>query len=224
MTILTFPPVTEADEDGLLAIGGDLDVNSILLAYRSGIFLWPPNRDILAWFAPPERAVLFFDNFHLSRSFKKEVKKANFTVGFNTQFQAVMERCAELKNRKKQRGTWITEEVIEAYTRLHKLGYAHSVETYNGPELVGGVYGIAINGLFAGESMFYREPNASKFALFHLVEYLKTKGVTWMDMQVLNPFTEKIGAIEIPRADYMKLLEQALKAAALFPKTDVPAV
>jgi len=216
MAIVTFPPVSDADEDGLLAIGGDLDVSSLLLAYSNGIFLWPPYDALLAWFAPPERAILFIDEFHVSKSFKKELKRHKFEIKTDTNFTEVMRHCAELKNRKKQRGTWISEEIIEAYTRLHRAGGAHSIETFLNGKLVGGVYGVAIGSMFAAESMFYRHPNASKVALHKLLDILAARGSRWVDFQVLNPFTEKIGARNIPRSEFMQLLRDAIKGPALF--------
>ena len=218
--ILEFPPVQNADKNGLLAIGGDLEVGSLLLAYRSGIFPWPFDEETLAWFSPPQRAILFFDNFHISRSLEKARNKTTFTFSIDGDFKGVMRHCAELKNRSRQHGTWITPDVIESYYKLHKEGCAHSFECYDGEELVGGVYGVSIGKMFAAESMFYRRPNASKFALCNLIDYLKLQGATWIDVQVLNPFTQKLGAIDVPRREFMKLLKVATGGKeTLFPKT-----
>lgn len=210
MSIIEFPPVESADEDGLLAIGGDLEVESLLLAYKSGIFPWPINDGLLAWFSPPERAVLFVDEFHVSRSFKRLINQARFTTKIDSAFKQVISSCAEITNRGDQDGTWIIPDIISAYSRLHELGFAHSFETYLDDKLVGGIYGVRIGDFFAAESSFYREPNASKFAMLNLVEYLKSAGISWFDCQVLTPFSESFGAREIPRAEYIELLNQSL--------------
>lgn len=211
MTIAAFPDVEYADQHGLLAIGGDLEVDSLLLAYRSGIFPWPLDEDTLAWFAPPKRAVLFFDKLHTSRSLEREQRRGKFGFAVNRNFEGVIKACAETKNRKKQQGTWITKDIIRAYSALHAAGYAHSVEAYREGELVGGIYGVSIGAMFAGESMFYREPNASKLALLHLCELLKTRGATWMDCQVMTPHLLHFGAEEISRRKFTKLLDTAIQ-------------
>lgn len=210
MTILEFPPHESADDDGFLAVGGDLEIDSLLLAYRSGIFPWPFDERTLAWFSPPERAVLFFSEFHISHSLKKARRKSACRFTINEAFDQVILHCAELKNRKRQRGTWITPSMISAYKEMHRQGYAHSFECWDGPELVGGIYGVSIGSAFAGESMFYRQDNASKLALWFLVEELGKRGIEWMDCQVLNPLTESVGAREIPRGEFLKLLESAV--------------
>jgi leucyl/phenylalanyl-tRNA--protein transferase len=213
MTITAFPPVETADDDGLLAIGGDLEVESLLLAYRNGIFPWPINEGILAWFAPPERAVIFLDEFHIPRRLQRDLTRMQFSSRIDTNFTEVMSRCAEVKNRGDQDSTWITPDIIEAYSELFALGVAHSFETYHNDVLVGGLYGVRIGGFFAAESSFYRIPNASKVAMITLVEYLKKEGISWFDCQVLTPFSESFGAREIPRSDFMKLLGEAHQAA-----------
>lgn len=213
MTIMAFPPVETADEDGLVAVGGDLEPESIVLAYRSGIFPWPINDGLLAWFAPPERAVLFLDEFHVSRSLKRELNRRRFTLTHNTAFSEVIERCAEVKNRGEQGATWITSEMRGAYQRLHELGIALSFEAYQNNSLVGGVYGVRIDNFFAAESSFYRADNASKVVMVALAEYLKREGIPWFDCQVLTPFSESFGAREIPRSEFMKLLGERLQAA-----------
>jgi leucyl/phenylalanyl-tRNA--protein transferase len=213
MTITAFPPVETADDDGLLAIGGDLEVESLLLAYRSGIFPWPINEGILAWFAPPERAVIFLDEFHIPRRLQRELTRTQFSSRIDTNFTEVISRCAEVKNRGEQDSTWITPDIIEAYSELFTLGVAHSFETYHNDVLVGGLYGVRIGRFFAAESSFYRMTNASKVAMITLVEYLKKEGISWFDCQVLTPFSESFGAREIPRSDFMKLLGEAHQAA-----------
>ena len=220
MTIFEFPPLETADEYGLLAVGGDLEVSSLLLAYRSGIFPWPIDNSILAWFSPHERAVLFFDEFHISRSLKREIRKNNYTVTFNKMFPQVISLCAKSRKglgRKTKNTTWITEPMISAFVELHNKGFAYSVECLSGEELVGGVYGVKIGGMFSAESMFYLEPNASKVALVYLVNYLTEHGVSWLDCQVINPFTRSIGVREISREDYLVLLARAVTQDPMVP-------
>lgn len=210
MAILTFPNVETADEDGLVAVGGDLEPASIILAYKSGIFPWPIHERLLAWFAPPERGVLFLDEFHISRRLKEQLKKHPFTSAVDRDFVRVITRCAEVKNRGDQDGTWITPAMIEAYSELFEMGVAHSFETYLDDELVGGMYGVEIGGFFAAESSFYRETNASKVAMLTLVDYLHAKGITWFDCQVITPFSASFGARPVPRKEFMKMLTRVL--------------
>ncbi|NMC62108.1 MAG: leucyl/phenylalanyl-tRNA--protein transferase [SAR324 cluster bacterium] len=210
MAISKFPSVDLADESGLLAVGGDLEVESLLLAYRNGIFPWPFSDEFPAWFSPPKRAVLFFKDFHIPKSLKKKLRKGNYTIYVNRDTPSVIRACANAKNRKGQRGTWITKDMIEAYIRLHMAGYCHSVECYQETRLIGGYYGVCINQFCGGESMFHIETDASKLCLFHLVEILKAKGVTWLDVQMLTPLLEHFGAREIPRTDFLSLLEDSL--------------
>jgi leucyl/phenylalanyl-tRNA--protein transferase len=211
MAIESFPPVETADEDGLLAIGGDLEPASVIAAYQSGIFPWPLNARTLAWFSPPERGVLFIDEFHISRRLREQLKKSQFQTKVDADFAGVIARCAEVKNRGKQRSTWITRPMREAYMELHRLGIAHSFESYLNGELVGGLYGVQLGHFFAAESSFYRVSNASKAAMVRLVEYLRDLGVTWLDCQVLTPFSESFGARAIPREEFMTMLAKALK-------------
>lgn len=215
MVIAAFPPVSEADEFGLLAVGGDLEVPSLLLAYRSGVFPWPLDRGTLTWFAPPERTVLFLKDFHCSRSLLRDIRRTSFRFAINRDFPAVIARCAETTNRPGERGTWITPRMQDAYIALHDAGYAHSFECYDGVELVGGVYGVAVGGLFAAESMFYRRPNASKMTLQFMVQFLLAQGIPWIDAQVMNPFLQSLGFIEISRARYMRLLKERIDQSPL---------
>lgn len=209
MTILEFPPVDLADDDGLIGVGGDLDCDSLLLAYRSGIFPWPFHEHLLAWFAPPTRAVIFLDEFHISTSLRKVLRRGSFTYRRDSQFAVVMQRCAEVINRGDQRGTWITNGMVSAYTTLLERGYCHSFEAYQGDELVGGLYGVQIGRYFAAESSFFRVPNASKVAMVFMANYLREQGCTWFDCQVLTPFSESFGARGIPRSEFMELLRVA---------------
>jgi leucyl/phenylalanyl-tRNA--protein transferase len=206
--VLEFPPVELADEDGLLAIGGDCHPQSLLLAYRSGIFPWPINEESITWFAPPIRGVIFLDSVKISKSLRRELKLERYTVRRNHQFSEVIARCSELKNRGDQNGTWIIPEIIAGYTELHRLGYAHSFESYFEGELVGGLYGVQIGRYFSGESSFYRMPNASKVAMVALLAYLIESGITWLDCQTLTPFAASFGAVEITRAQYMEILRR----------------
>lgn len=212
MVIRRFPPITLSDEQGLLAVGGDLEVPSLLLAYRSGIFPWPLPDGTLAWFSPPQRAILRLEDFHLSRSLRQARRQADYIYAVDRDFEGVIGCCAEIKNRGTQQGTWITPAMIGAYHDLHQAGWAHSVECYQGGQLIGGLYGVAIGGFFSGESMFYRAPNGSKLALLYLVEQLQAQNVLWIDCQVMTPHLARLGATEIPRAQYLNLLANALRA------------
>lgn len=213
MAIIDFPPIETADEDGLLGLGGTLESEAIVHAYMHGIFPWPIQDGILAWFAPPDRAVLFLDEFHISRSVVRSIRHAGFLSRINTAFVEVIDCCAEVTNRGEQDSTWITPELREAYIRLHNLGFAHSFETYFDDTLVGGIYGVQIGRFFSAESSFYRRDNASKVAMLAMVDYLRSQGISWFDCQVLTPFSRGFGAREIPRSDYMKLLGDIHQAA-----------
>jgi leucyl/phenylalanyl-tRNA--protein transferase len=202
-----FPPVDLADEDGLLAIGGELKVVTLLHAYRGGIFPWPIEGYPPLWFAPPQRAVLFFDEFHVSKSLRKQMRAQNYEVRIDSCFDRVIRSCAAPRAYEKE--TWILPEMIRAYNRLHQAGYAHSVEVFFDEELVGGLYGVAIGKYFAGESMFHTQSGASKIALVHLVEHLKSRGAAWIDVQMPTPLFESFGARCIPRAEFMTLLAEA---------------
>jgi len=218
MTIIEFPPVSSADRSGLIAIGGDFEVESLVLAYSSGIFPWPSPDYPLAWFAPPRRAIIEFENYHESKSFLRWLKNTEFTVTCNTAFASTMRCCAggHVKpGETAEESTWITAEMISAYTELHNAGVAHSCEVWEGDNLVGGVYGISIGAMFAAESMFHRRDNASKLALHSLVAHLKVCGVSWIDVQVINAFTKSLGATEIKRDKFMQMLNEAINKPAL---------
>lgn len=211
MAIKAFPPVEIADEDGLLAIGGDLEPESILLAYRSGIFPWPIDDEGPAWFAPPQRGVLFLDEFRTPSRMYRALKGGAVSCKRDSDFRSVILRCAEPLNRGEQNGTWITGDMVEAYCELFRLGHCHSFETYLDDALVGGIYGIQIGRFFAAESSFYRIPGASKVAMCEMVEYLRGEGITWLDCQMVTPFSQSFGAREIPRREYMELLAKTLR-------------
>lgn len=208
--MIFFPPVETADEDGFLCWGGDLEPETLQSAYTGGIFPWPEPNLPLLWFAPPRRALLFFDDFHVSHSTKKLLRRQAWEVRFDTDFRGVMKNCT--RKRPGQRGTWITRPMIDAYTRLHQLGHAHSVEIYLDGRLAGGLYGVSFGSFFAGESMFFNESGASKVALCHLVEHLRGQGATWLDCQMTTPLFESFGAREVPRDEFMALLNEAVAA------------
>lgn len=211
MPIADFPPVEHADEHGLLALGGDLSLESLLLAYTRGIFPWPISEEYpLAWFSPDPRGILAFDKLHLSKSLRKFLKKNPYEVRFNTNFEEVILNCAKVPRAENQ-GTWITEDIIESYINLHKNGFAYSVETYLDNVLVGGVYGVCINRFYSGESMFHKADNASKVALIALLYQLKQKDIGWLDTQMVTPVVESLGGVEIPRETYLKMLDISIK-------------
>jgi leucyl/phenylalanyl-tRNA--protein transferase len=203
---LWFPHPRSAGTDGLVAIGGDLSVPRLLLAYRSGIFPWTVNP--ITWWSPDPRAVFELDKFHVPRSLAKVLRKGVFEITTNRAFRKVMEGCAAPALGR--RSTWVTPEFIEAYTRLHKQGHAHSVECWQKSELVGGIYGVGIGGFFAGESMFHRVSNASKVALYHLIQHLRRRGFALFDIQMITPATRLLGAVEVPRAEYLRCLAKAV--------------
>jgi leucyl/phenylalanyl-tRNA--protein transferase len=220
MAVVEFPDPREADEHGIVAIGGDLEPASLVLAYRQGIFPWPVEGLPLLWFSPAERGVLEFADLHLARSLVRERRRTTMCLSIDRAFPSVIRACARVR-RRGQRGTWITPQIVRAYTRLHVLGIAHSVEAWQGERLVGGVYGVDVDGAFAAESMFHLEPNASKLALWHLVEHLRARGLDWLDVQVLSPHLERLGAKEISREIFLeKLARTRARGAVLFPHAD----
>ena len=202
---LFFPDVSEADKSGILAVGGDLSPERLMLAYKSGIFPWFDSDEPILWWSPPERMVLFPDELVISKSMRSILRKEVFTVTFNKDFRAVISNCSQI-SRNGQQGTWISEEMIEAYVKLHELGYAKSVEVWQNNDLVGGLYGIDLGHIFCGESMFSKVSNASKVAFITLVEKLKIRKYKLIDCQVHNDHLESLGAREIYRAEFMELL------------------
>jgi leucyl/phenylalanyl-tRNA--protein transferase len=210
LVVAQFPPVHRANRDGLLAVGGDLEVESLLLAYTSGIFPWPYDDEMLSWYAPAKRAVLFLDEFHVAQRLERTLKQGLFTYRRDSDFRGVITRCAEVKNRGRQQGTWITQQMIDAYCEFFSRGYCSSFEAYSGETLVGGLYGVRIGKFFAAESSFYRVSGASKAAMCFMAEQLKAEGLEWFDCQVLTPFSESFGAREVPRAEFMRMLQKAL--------------
>ena len=206
---VVFPPPEYADPTGLLAVGGDLSVGRLLEAYRKGIFPWFSDNQPILWWSPNPRSILELAEFRVSRSLRKTLKKNVFTVTFDEAFEAVIESCATVA-RKSQKGTWITDEMQDAYIRLHRLGYAHSVESWCGKELAGGLYGVSLGHAFFGESMFHLKTDASKVALASLVEQLNQWRFDFIDAQMSTEHLASLGAREIPRKIFLKRLKEAL--------------
>lgn len=206
---LSFPPV-EGAEDGIVAVGGDLSPERLLLAYRSGIFPWYNEEDPIIWHSPEKRFVLMLDDLHISKSMRRVLNSGKFSATFDTDFNFIIQQCASVK-RKEEAGTWITDDMINAYTELHYLGYAHSVEIWHNEKIVGGVYGVSLGKCFFAESMFHTATNASKFAIIKLVEYLKQNEFLFLDAQVYTDHVATLGAKEIPRKDFIKLLKIGLQ-------------
>lgn len=209
---LAFPNPLRATAEGLVAIGGDLSVPRLLLAYRSGIFPWTDKP--ITWWSPDPRAIFEFDRFHVSHSLAKVIRKGVLQITIDHAFTEVMKGCAA--SGPGRRTTWITREFLKAYTQLHEQGHAHSLECWDDDKLVGGIYGVAIGGFFAGESMFHRASNASKIALYHLIEHLRQRNFALFDIQMLTPITTSLGAIQIPRSEYLKCLASAIDMPCSF--------
>ena len=206
---MVFPPPEYADPSGLLAVGGDLSSDRLLEAYRLGIFPWYSEDQPILWWSPDPRLVLELDDFKLSRSLHKTIKKEIFQVTFDRAFEEVIRACASVP-REGQRGTWITPEMQEAYIHLHGLGFAHSVESWFKGELAGGLYGVSLGKAFFGESMFHRRSDGSKVALAALVEKLKKWGFHFIDAQMTTEHMLRLGAKEMPRRTFLKRLAVAL--------------
>ncbi|HEX8719157.1 MAG TPA: leucyl/phenylalanyl-tRNA--protein transferase [Pyrinomonadaceae bacterium] len=200
-----FPDPREATEDGIVAVGGRPEPALLEEAYARGIFPWPVEGYPLLWFSPPERAVLFFDELHVPRSLARERRRTRLTFTVDRAFERVIRACASVE-RAHERGTWITPWMVRGYCEFHRRGRAHSVEAWEGGELVGGVYGVDAGGAFAGESMFRLRPNASKLALLFLVDHLRARGLDWLDIQVMTPHMEALGARALPREEFLSLL------------------
>lgn len=201
-----FPPVEQADENGLLAIGGDLSSERLLLAYRSGIFPWFNEEDPICWWSPDPRFVLFPSEINISKSMQQVFKKEIFRFTVNTAFEEVITNCQQVY-REGQDGTWITREIKNAYIRLHKIGHAHSAEAWLNNELVGGLYGIRMGKVFFGESMFSHFSNASKFAFISYVQQLQKEKVELIDCQLHTDHLESLGAQMMSRNDFKLLLQ-----------------
>ncbi len=207
---LWFPPVETAEDYGLLALGGDLSPQRLLLAYSLGIFPWFNPGEPILWWSPDPRCVLFPAELHISRSLRRFMRKTPFRISFNEHFAAVIYWCRRLRAGLDGQGTWITKEMKEAYLQLHRLGFAHSVECWDGDELVGGIYGVCIGRCFFGESMFSRRSNASKVALVALVRHLQEQEFVLLDCQQTTAHLVSMGAREIPREQFQQQLKKAL--------------
>jgi leucyl/phenylalanyl-tRNA--protein transferase len=209
---IRFPDPESASAEGMVAEGGDLTVERLLAAYRRGIFPWTVNP--ITWWSPDPRGIIELENFHISQSLAKAIRRQALKVTRNTAFQQVVQACAAPGP--KRRSTWITKEFIEAYTALHAQGHAHSVECWENGQLVGGVYGVAIGGLFAGESMFHFVDNASKIALHHLVQHLRQRQFPLFDIQMVTSATQPLGARAISRHEYLQRLATAVGQDCVF--------
>ena len=212
MPSFNFPNPSLADPEGLLAVGGNLEPETLLSAYQQGIFPWFDEDTPILWWSPDPRAILEFDNLYISKRLARTLRTNKFQVTFNQDFDAVVQGCTY----RPEEGTWITPEVAKAYGEFHRRGHAHSVEVWQPGVLVGGLYGVAIGALFAGESMFSTVSDASKVALAALVSRLKEKGYQLFDLQIINEHTSTMGATEIPRDDYLARVKLAIKLKITF--------
>ncbi len=223
---LIFPHPAWADEDGLLAVGGDLEPERLLLAYSMGIFPWYDKDSPILWWSPNPRLILFPEKIRISKSLRRTLRKRIFKISFDRAFSEVIRECARI--RLEQGGdTWIVPEMIDAYERLHKLGYAHSVEVWREGKLVGGLYGVSLGRAFFGESMFSRQRDSSKVALVILAGVLKEWGFHFIDCQITTEHLKRMGAEEIPRTEFLIMLRKALSFPTLkgywsLPAEDVP--
>ena len=200
-------PPELGDRQGLVGVGGDLLPETLVRAYSEGVFPWYNEGDPILWWSPDPRAVIELDGLHVSRRLARTIRSGKFRVTVDRCFPRVMRACGETR----PEGTWVTGEMLAAYTELHRRGYAHSLEVWQGDELAGGVYGVAVGGLFAGESMFHHRTDASKVALVALVERLRRRGYALFDVQMKTGHTERMGAVEIPRAEYLRRLHDAVR-------------
>ncbi len=203
---LWFPDPRKARADGLVAVGGDLSVERLLLAYRCGVFPW--SAEPITWWSPNPRAVFDLSHIHVSRSLERTLRRAPFRITYDEAFEAVIRGCSTVPRKEGQ--SWISPEFIAAYTHLHLAGHAHSVEVWLAGELVGGIYGVTVGGMFAGESMFHRKSDASKVALVHCARRLSERGFKLFDTQMVTPATSALGAFEISRSEYLSRLASAV--------------
>lgn len=209
---LYFPPVENVHSSGIIAIGGDLSVERLLLAYKNGIFPWYDDSEPITWWCPEYRMVVIPKEYKPSKSLRNIINRGIFEVTFNQNFEEVIKNCQTIK-REGQQGTWINDEIVEAYTKLHQLGYAKSVEVWQNSELVGGLYGVDLgNKIFCGESMFSKAPNASKVAFAWLNNYLKEQNYLLLDCQIYNEHLASLGAFEIEREVFLEVLEYSFKS------------
>ena len=208
---ILFPNPERAEPDGLLAIGGDLSIERLLLAYRWGIFPWYEEETPILWWSPPRRCVMDPDGFHISRSLQRVLRQHRFSVTFDRAFPAVIRGCAETRLAR-GKGTWITEEMIDAYCALHDAGFAHSAEAWHEEQLAGGIYGVSLGSAFFGESMFARVTNASKVAFATLAHRLAEWEFTLIDCQITNPHLQRLGSYEISQHEFLQRLAHALQS------------
>jgi leucyl/phenylalanyl-tRNA--protein transferase len=211
---IAFPDPARADPDGLLAVGGDLSPERLLAAYAEGIFPWYDERSPILWWSPDPRLVLEPQKLHVSRRLARTIRQGRFRVTADTAFERVIRRCAA-RARPGQKGTWITDQMIDAYVALHRLGFAHAFEAWEGDLLAGGLYGVSLGAAFFGESMFADAPDASKVALVRAVEWLRERGVRLVDCQVRTEHLVSLGAHEIPREEFLERLGEALDARTM---------
>ena len=211
---ILFPDPSLAERDGLLAVGGDLSTDRLLLAYESGIFPWYNEDEPILWFSPNPRCVLFPKSLKVSKSMRQVLRKEEFEITYDQAFSEVIEACAQIP-RHGQAGTWITSEMKEAYIRLHKEGYAHSAEAWQDGKLVGGLYGVSLGNAFFGESMFARKSNASKAAFITFVNMLENKGFAMIDCQTPTRHLASLGAVNMRRSDFLVLLRNCLRKETL---------
>ena len=204
-----FPETTSAGEDGLLAAGGSLDIPVLLEAYSKGIFPWYAEGSPILWWSPDPRMVLFPDKLKVSKSLDQTLRNKDFEIRMDSRFSEVIRQCSKV-HRPGQDGTWIMEDMINAYILLHEEGYAHSVEVFADGELVGGLYGVSLGGAFFGESMFHLQKDVSKVALYHLVDFARRHHFSLIDAQQSTPHLKSLGAEEIPRSRFLDLLQKAL--------------
>jgi leucyl/phenylalanyl-tRNA---protein transferase len=207
--LFTFPPPEEADENGLLAYGGDLSPERLISAYEAGVFPWFEDGQPILWWNPPMRMVLYPSEFKLSKTMRQKLKKEHFEFKIDTNFEQVIQQCAKVP-RKDQAGTWITDEMMDAYTTLHRIGFAHSFETYLNNELVGGLYGISLGRAFFGESMFSIVSDSSKAAFYSLTQFAQKHHFTFIDCQLRTSHLTSLGAREIDRSQYLEELNLAI--------------
>lgn len=205
-----FPHPSQANKEGVLAIGGDLSIETLFEAYSHGIFPWPHEGYPLLWFCPWERGILEFQNLHIPRSLKKYASKQNWHYTWDRDFASVIRECSQTL-RPGQSGTWINNEMITSYENFYKAGYAHSLEVWEEESLIGGIYGVLVKNVFSAESMFYKKSNASKWALWQLVNHLQSLGLKWIDVQMVTPITESFGAHLISQNDFLLKLQQSQK-------------
>ncbi|MFK7772464.1 MAG: leucyl/phenylalanyl-tRNA--protein transferase [Saprospiraceae bacterium] len=205
---LSFPPADLANEDGILAVGGDLSTDRLLLAYSMGLFPWFNPEDPILWWSPDPRFILYPQNLKVSKSMRPYFNQKKFTVTFDTQFEKVMAACQQQYRKGQGGGTWITDEMIDSYTELNRMGFAHSVEVWQGEELVGGLYGISLGKIFFGESMFAKASNASKFGFITLVQKLKELDFWLIDCQQRTQHLESLGGEFIDRKDFISFMEK----------------